>query len=294
MPPDRRKQTKVASADALTVLTPAPPLRPKQGTRIPRPPIAMEPLPPIRSEQTLKKGKQSIPPSSVAELLNATLNDEPPYFRTFDKTEGRVVLHSSSEIPHPGKRAGSIFLLLKKDQYEVEQAELRVTTLSEVEQVRLAAMSLKRKAQRELKRTIRKGLLDANAALIRTQQTLLADFNDTVGHLHTDTQELSLIRVHNAATDEVLFQKAQYMAKLEIDRFQAVVIGEDVTPTDILSMQLDAFRHKHVVPFPAPRKRRSDLDVPTEGRRRSSDRGAGTRTGIHIIVEKQLQALHHR
>ncbi|CUG55356.1 Hypothetical protein, putative, partial [Bodo saltans] len=212
MLPDTRKHPNVTSSDALTAMAPAPPLKPKQGTRIPRPPVAMEPLPPIHSEVHRNhvptpidiKHRQKSTSTSVTELLNATLNDAPPYFRTFDKSEGRVVLHYSSEIPQPDKRASSIFTALKKDLYEVEQAELRVTTLSEVEQVRLAAMSLKRKAQRELKRTIRKGLLDASAALVRTQQTLLADFNDTIGHLGTDTQELSLIRVHNAATDEVL------------------------------------------------------------------------------------------
>lgn len=298
--PAQFRRKKIDEIAVQSILPPAPPLQPKQGSRIPQPPASMEPLPPIRAEQPQPRSahsttsKQRLTSSSqVAELLNATLNDAPPFFRTFDKKEGRVVLHSSAEIPNQEKRAAAIFVALKKDSYEVEQAELRVTTLSEIEQVRLAAMALRRRAQRDLKRTIRKGQLDAATALVKTQQALLADFNDTVGHLGTDTQELSLIRVHNAATDEVLHQKAQYMAKLEVDRFQAVMVGDEVTPTEILSMQLDAFRHKHVAPFPAPRKKRSDLDVPIpDGRRRSSDRGAGGRTGIHILVEKQLAALN--
>lgn len=255
-------------------------------------------LPSIRRTRSLSKPYRAPRvPSEAIQLLNATLSDAPPFFRTFDKKEGRVVLHSTAEIPDPEKRTGSILAGLRRDTYEVEQAELRVTKLSEVEQVRLAAMALKRKAQRELERATRKGLLDADAALVRTQQTLLADFNDAVGHLGTDTQELSLIRVHNAATDEVLFQKAQYLAKLEMDRFRAIVISDDVSPTEILSLQLDAYRNQHVVPFPAPRKRRSELELPLlDGRRRSSDRGqgggGGGRTGIHSIVEKQLNALH--
>jgi hypothetical protein len=287
-----------------SALLPAPPLRPKPGSNIPRPPRVMAPggddcdstppeqLPMIRTGHSkaskANNGKQR---SEALEELNGTLRDAPPFFRTFDKSEGRVVLHSSSEIPDPEKLTQSIFKTLGHDAYEVEQAELRVTKMTEHEQVCLAAMAFRRKAQRLLQRTIRKGLMDRDAALVRTQQTLLADFNDAVSHLGTDTQELSLIRVHNAATEEVLFQKAQYMAKLELDRFKAVVISDDVTPTDILSFQIDAYRHKNVAPFP-PRKKRSELELPIlEGRRRSSDRG-GVRTGIHSIVEKQLHALH--
>lgn len=222
-------------------------------------------------------------------------------YRSFDPKEGRVVYHRGEGLPNLERLVQQYYVKLWKDTQEVENAEFRVANMKEQEQVQFAAASLKRKAQGKLDRALKRGVLEEKTALVRMQQALLTEYAEVVSHLGFDTEELSLIRVHNAATDEVIHQKASYLARLEVERLAANEISDDLTRVDILGMQLDHFRHKHV-PFVMCHTKRnqqpnSALGLPEEegaGRRRSTDRSVSQRAGVHSIVEKLQHAMAFR
>lgn len=218
----------------------------------------------------------------ILELIDGVKRE--PY-RTFDRKACKVVYHPPSKRPDQAAITKRIYNRLWTDAYEVENAEKRVNQLPATEQLRLAAMSIQRKAQGNLHRALRRGVQDEESARTRAHNTMITEYQELVTHLGFDTEELSLIRLHNAATDTVLYQKAEYLASLEVDMFQANLISQNVTPTDVLCMQLDAFRHQNV-PFPLRRRETGGtLVTATKGG------GVASRAGVHHIVERQLNSL---
>ena len=83
---------------------------------------------------------------------------------------------------------------------------------------------------------------------LRMEVALNADRREMLSHFGFDTEELSIIRVHNAATDSILYRKAEELAKLEAEKFQSNVISDNVSPMELLVMQLDAYRYCNVPP----------------------------------------------
>lgn len=250
---------------------------------------------PVRRDQPMAS-RHELDAIRRAELLcqmNETDDVEQNELRTFDPKEGRVVHHKRSGLPDPVKLAKSIYAKMWKDPMEVESAERHVATMPDTQQILYAARSLRRKAQGSLNRALKRGVFDESTELLRIQHALRTEYLETVSHLGFDTEELSRIRVHNAATDEVIFEKATYQAKLEVEQFQSNAISADVTRVGILQMQLDHYRCAHV-PFVPPSKQQAynrspagaSLEPGPGSGRRGSDRGAISRAGVQAIVEK--------
>jgi hypothetical protein len=231
-------------------------------------------------------GQDALRRAQLLRELGEDDDDESAGIRTFDPNEGRVVHHKRSGLPNIERLTRKIYARMWKDTIEVESAERHVGTMPDSQQILYATRSLKRKAQANLNRSLKRGVFDDETELMRMQHALRTEFVETVSHLGFDTEELSRIRVHNAATDEVIFEKAAYQAKLEVEQFEANAISNDVTRVGILQMQLNHF-HQRNIPVVAPSKRAQASPLTgVDGGRRSSDRGPSVRAGVQAIVEK--------
>ena len=175
-----------------------------------------------------------------------------PTFRTFDHATGDVIVHEGKTMPNTAAITERLYEELWTQPGQVADAEHAARDLPLEKQLDLAMISHKRQSMVSLRNMLRRHVLHDEASTCRAQTTFEVTIGDMVSHLGKDTEELSKLRVHYAATDELLHRQARRMAEMELDRFAHHLLSEDVTKVDVLILRLDAFRQKHV-PLP-PRR----------------------------------------
>lgn len=245
------------------------------------------------SQHSHSEGLLSLPEELQAVVLEG--DHSKPHgnsYRTFDRATGTIVVHPPP--PNPVIVVHQIYERLWANPEEVDSAEMCVVSLSMADQVALATEFLKRRATMTLRKSQQKGVMDDEQLKLRMEVALNADRREMLSHFGFDTEELSIIRVHNAATDSILYRKAEELAKLEAEKFQSNVISDNVSPVELLVMQLDAYRYRNV-PLPSRKafQHRASICVPFADVPATPATANGKRrVGVHSIVQRQLAALH--
>jgi hypothetical protein len=179
--------------------------------------------------------------------LAVTQLDNLPTFRTFDHATGNVIVHEGKLMPNTAAITERLYEKLWTDEAQVTDAEAAAHEMPFPKLLDLALLSQTRHAKQSLRQMSRKQILLDEASRCRAQTTLAVAVGDMVSHLGKDTEELSLLRVHYHATDELLHRQAQRMAEMELDRFAHHLLSDEVTPVDVLTLRLDAFRQNNVL-----------------------------------------------
>jgi hypothetical protein len=155
-------------------------------------------------------------------------------------------------MPNTAAISEQMYEKLWTEPQQVADAEATTRELPFAKQLDLALQSHKRHSKLHLRLMSKRQVLLDEASNCRAHTQFEIAIGDMVNHLGKDTEELSLLRVHYSATDELLHRQAQRMAEMELDRFAHHLLSDDVTKVDILMLRLDAFRHRNV-PLP-PRR----------------------------------------
>jgi hypothetical protein len=169
--------------------------------------------------------------------------------RTFDSKTGLVQVNHKSSIPKRTALIREKYLGFWKDDKKVQEAEELVGRLSMSDRQKCAINSIRRRHQEELNRILKKDVFDSEVAVSRINISMQMAFEHIIGHLGTDTRELSYIRMQAAAADDVLWREAERMADAEIQHFQATVIPAGTTAVELMSLAIDSYRERYV---PAP------------------------------------------
>ncbi len=211
------------------------------------------PTSPRRLRLSSPRRRNDDPRASREEIASlVTELDNLPTFRTFDHATGNVVVHEGKAMPNTAATAELLYEKLWTQPSQVSDAEATARELPFPRQLDLALQSHKRHSKTNLRLMSKRQVLLAEASRCRAQTQFEVAIGDMLSHLGKDTEELSLLRVHYSATDELLHRQAQRMAEMELDRFAHHLLSDDVTKVDILTLRLDAFRHNNV-PLP-PRR----------------------------------------
>lgn len=171
-------------------------------------------------------------------------------FRTFDHSSGEVTVKSKAAVPKRSTLVRQRYYELWADPDKVEEAEQLVRKLASAKKSEYAVASVKRRHAEILSKILRKGVFSPEIAHCRINVSLRIALEELIGHLGMDTAELSHIRVHNAATDTVLYLEAERRADEELKRFVAKILPSSTTAVDLMEMAIDSYRQRHVPPPP--------------------------------------------
>ena len=194
--------------------------------------------------------------------------------KTFNKESLRVetLKGTAAGIPKRSTLIRKKYKSFLENAAKVTEAEQHVDRLSLREKMALALQSLRRRHREEWDRMVRRGVFSDEVARERANVLFRIEVDNTIGHINSDTKELSVIRIHNAAADAILFNEAQRLADVEIQQFLCEILPDSVTPVDVLELSLDAYRQAHV-PHPPRRLLPETARHTSRVGRRSSFRG---------------------
>jgi hypothetical protein len=171
--------------------------------------------------------------------------------RTFDIATGTVKT-ARSAVPKRESLVAAHYGRFRRDEGKINEMAEYVARMPVQRQRDLAVQATLRRHQAEHRRMVQRDVFSEAVSEARASVAYRMAVHNMIGHLREDTRELSLIRIHTAAVDALLYAEAEKLADQRIKQQLAQVVPDSTTSIDILSMKLDAWR-RHNIPEP-PRR----------------------------------------
>ena len=242
--------------------------------------IAKIPHPPLRNTLPLtprtRRQRQVDADRRLAVDMEMELQGTGQAVRTFDAATGEVRL-SAFGIPKRSYLVAHQYRKMLTNDMKMQEIASYVARMPLKRQRALAIESALQKHQDEFGRMVSRDVYAPEVSFQRAEIMYRMAIHNMVGHLSADTRELSMIRIHSAAVDTVVYQEAEKVADQQIKQHLAKVVPDSTSGIDILSMTLDAWRRINV---PEPPRRVIEPAPVTISRRRASVRLNGSFVGI--------------
>jgi hypothetical protein len=179
---------------------------------------------------------------------------------------------------------------LWEDEAEVRTAANAVLAMNAGERTKAAIRCVNRKYQREMETSVRRGMASPAEIHERLSVLMAQEIEDLLMGFGEHTEGISRFRLRNAATDQLLYEKAEKLVRAELQHFYKNMILPTTTPLELMEMKLDALRESIVVPssvfsvtVPHPPRGRRSVAALHEGisqEASAKDPGCSKRSGV--------------
>ena len=200
----------------------------------------------IRPRQVLPRiaaRKQPTRAPLSQEILGVIDGDRRHTYRTFDRATGAVVEHRNELRRSPTRMIERLYNRLWEDEAEVRTIANAVLAMNAGERTKAAIRCVNRKYQREMETSVRRGMASPAEIHERLSVLMAQEIEDLLMGFGEHTEGISRFRLRNAATDQLLYEKAEKLVRAELQHFYKNMILPTLRP-DITKHRLAYLQHR--------------------------------------------------